>query len=318
MPAVIPRCSSYPTALGAFALLIQIEGLSKTYEGGIRALKPLTMECGDGVFALLGPNGSGKTTFMRILATLLDPTSGTARVNGLDVRHDRAKIRRFLGYLPQEFGFYPGLTVAEQLDYLALLSDLGNARERQETVDRVLHQVNLQDFRERGVDRLSGGMKQRVGIAAALLVSPQLLIIDEPTSGLDPEERIRIRSLLAELGHDRVIIVSTHIVADVEATADQLVILWQGDLLLKGTVEGLIDSTRGKVWSVDVEIDEIPRLKAAYTFTGVFRATKGVAVRLLADHVDHPKAVPVEPTLEDAYIGIIEAARARAGADSAA
>lgn len=282
------------------------------------ALKSLTTEFGDGVFALLGPNGSGKTTFMRILATLLEPTAGTARVNGLDVRHDRAAIRRFLGYLPQEFGFYPGLTVAEQLDYLALLSDLRDTDERRDTVDRVLNQVNMQDFRERPVDKLSGGMKQRVGIAAALLVSPQLLIIDEPTAGLDPEERIRIRSLLAELGHDRVIIVSTHIVADVEATADQLVVLWQGELLLQGTVEGLIDSTRGQVWSVDVDIDEIPRLKAAYTFTGVFRAPNGVAVRLLAERVDHPRAVPVEPTLEDAYIGLIEAARARAGADSAA
>jgi len=303
---------------GESPLQIQIEGLSKTYEGGVRALKPLNMEFGDGVFALLGPNGSGKTTFMRILATLLDPTAGTARVNGLDVRRDRAEIRRFLGYLPQEFGFYPGLTVAEQLDYLALLSDLGDAGERAATVDRVLDQVNMQQFRGRYVDKLSGGMKQRVGIAAALLVSPQLLIIDEPTSGLDPEERIRIRSLLAELGHDRVIIVSTHIVADVEATADQLVILWQGELLTKGTVEGLIDSTRGKVWSVDVAVEEIPRLKAAYTFTGVFRAANGVAVRLLADAVDHPRAVAVEPTLEDAYIGIIEAARAKAGADSAA
>lgn len=284
----------------------------------MRALKSLTMDFGDGVFALLGPNGSGKTTFMRILATLLEPTAGTAKVNGLDVRHDRAAIRRFLGYLPQDFGFYPGLTVAEQLDYLALLSDVGHAGERQEIVDRVLHQVNMQGFRDRYVDKLSGGMKQRVGIAAALLVSPQLLIIDEPTAGLDPEERIRIRSLLAELGHDRVIIVSTHIVADVEATADQLVILWQGELLRKGTVEGLIDDTRGKVWSIDVEVDEIPRLKAAYTFTGVFRGARGVAIRLLADEVDHPRAVSVEPTLEDAYIGIIEAARARAGADSAA
>ncbi|NPV47132.1 MAG: ATP-binding cassette domain-containing protein [Armatimonadetes bacterium] len=290
--------------------------MSKTYEGGVQALKPLTMEFGDGVFALLGPNGSGKTTFMRMLATLLEPTSGTARVDGFDIQRDRPQIRRLLGYLPQDFGFYPGLTVTEQLDYLALLSDIRDPRVRRDAVDRVLTQVNMQDFRERPVDKLSGGMKQRVGIAAALLGSPQLLIIDEPTSGLDPEERIRIRSLLAELGHDRVIIISTHIVADVEATADQLVILWLGELLLKDTVEGLIEKTRGRVWSVDVEVEEIPRLKQAYTFTGVFRASRGIQVRVIADAVDHPRAVAVEPTLEDAYIGTIEAARARAGVEA--
>lgn len=282
----------------------------------MQALKPLTMEFGDGVFALLGPNGSGKTTFMRMLATLLEPTSGTARVDGFDIQRDRPQIRRLLGYLPQDFGFYPGLTVTEQLDYLALLSDIRDPRVRRDAVDRVLTQVNMQDFRERPVDKLSGGMKQRVGIAAALLGSPQLLIIDEPTSGLDPEERIRIRSLLAELGHDRVIIISTHIVADVEATADQLVILWLGELLLKDTVEGLIEKTRGRVWSVDVEVEEIPRLKQAYTFTGVFRASRGIQVRVIADAVDHPRAVAVEPTLEDAYIGTIEAARARAGVEA--
>jgi len=284
----------------------------------VRALKPLTMEFGDGVFALLGPNGSGKTTFMRMLSTLLEPTSGTARVDGFDIHRDRPDIRRLLGYLPQDFGFYPGLTVAEQLDYLALLSDLRDPSLRREAVDRVLTQVNMQDFRQRPVDKLSGGMKQRVGIAAALLGSPKLLIIDEPTSGLDPEERIRIRSLLAELGHDRVIIISTHIVADVEATADQLVILWLGELLLQDTVEGLIEKTRGRVWSIDVEIDEIPKLKQGYTFTGVFRASRGIQVRVIADSVDHPRAVAVEPTLEDAYIGAIEAARARAGAETAA
>lgn len=301
-----------------YPLRIEIDGLSKTYEGGVRALQPLTMEFGDGVFALLGPNGSGKTTFMRMLSTLLEPTSGTARVDGFDIQRDRLEIRRLLGYLPQDFGFYPGLTVAEQLDYLALLSDLRDPGVRREAVDRVLTQVNMHDFRQRPVDKLSGGMKQRVGIAAALLASPQLLIIDEPTSGLDPEERIRIRSLLAELGHDRVIIISTHIVADVEATADQLVVLWLGELLLKDTVEGLINKTRGRVWCVDVDVEEIPRLKQAYTFTGVFRAPQGIQVRVIADSVEHPRAVAVEPTLEDAYIGTIEAARSRAGAEAAA
>ncbi len=293
-------------------LRIEVDKLSKTYEGGIKALQPLDLTITDGVYALLGPNGSGKTTFMRTLATLLEPTSGTARVEGLDIRHNRLEVRRLLGYLPQDFGFYPTLTVEEQLDYMALLCDLGSAKDRKEAVDRCLSEVNMAQYADRKVGGLSGGMRQRLGIAQALLNSPRLLIIDEPTAGLDPEERIRIRSLLAELGGDRIVILSTHIVADVEATADNVCVLRFGVNLFTGTTEELIERVRGKVWMVDVDPAELRTIKDKYRFTGVYRTATGMQIRLLADHVDHASAVPAEPNLEDGYIGEVERARALA------
>lgn len=284
---------------------IEIEGLSKTYEGGVQALQPLRLEIGDGVFGLVGPNGSGKTTLMRMLATLLAPTEGTARMDGLDIRRDRTGVRRLLGYLPQEFGFYPTLTVTEQLDYMALLCDISRPAERRQAVDGALEQANIADLRDRRMGTLSGGMKQRVGIAQALLSEPKLIIIDEPTSGLDPEERIRMRSLLAELGGDRVIILSTHIVADVAAAADHLAILRFGRLLYAGTPEELLDRIRDRVWLVEADREILASLKGRYATTGVFRTAAGMEVRLLADEVDLPGARRVEPTLEDAYLAVI-------------
>lgn len=295
-------------------LRIEVDGLAKTYEGGIKALLPLDLTITDGVYALLGPNGSGKTTFMRMLSTLLEPTAGTARVDDYDIRRDRLEIRRLLGYLPQDFGFYPTLTVAEQLDYMALLCSLGTAAQRKEAVDRCLAEVNMSQYADRKIGGLSGGMRQRLGIAQALLNSPRLLIIDEPTAGLDPEERIRIRSLLAELGGDRVVILSTHIVADVEATADRVCVLRFGVNLFTGTTEELVDRVRGKVWMIDTDPDELRQIKERYTFTGVYRTAEGMKLRVLSDAPDHPGAVPAEPNLEDGYIGEVEAARARAAA----
>jgi len=293
-------------------LRIEVDKLSKTYEGGIKALLPLDLAITDGVYALLGPNGSGKTTFMRILATLLEPTSGTAHIDGLELRRDRLEIRRMLGYLPQDFGFYPTLTVAEQLDYMALLCDLGTPANRREAVDRCLHEVNMAQYADRKVGGLSGGMRQRLGIAQALLNHPRLLIIDEPTAGLDPEERIRIRSLLAELGGDRIVILSTHIVADVEATADNVCVLRFGVNLFTGTTEELVERVRGKVWMMDIDPSELREVKERYTFTGVYRTAEGMKIRLLADELNDPRARPDEPTLEDGYIGEVERARALA------
>lgn len=287
------------------ALTVEVKGLSKTYPGGVEALKPMELSISDGVFALLGPNGSGKTTFMRMLATLLEPTAGTAVIDGHDIRKDRRQIRRLLGYLPQDFGLYPTLTVEEQLDYMGLLSELSSATERRKACEQVMEQANLGSFRTRRVGTLSGGMRQRLGIAQALLTSPQLLIIDEPTSGLDPEERIRIRSLLAELGGDRVIIVSTHIVADVEATADSLVVLRLGEVLFTGAIGELIERARGRVWETEVTRERLPDLKERYMFSGLHRVGGKLRLRVVADEVADAEAQAVEPTLEDAYLDLM-------------
>jgi ABC-type multidrug transport system ATPase subunit len=296
------------------ALQIDVTGLSKTYPGGVEALKPMNLSISDGVFALLGPNGSGKTTFMRMLATLLEPTSGTATIDGHDIRKNRRQVRRLLGYLPQDFGLYPSLTVEEQLDYMGLLSEITDPQERQAACRRVIEQANLGSFRKRAVGTLSGGMRQRLGIAQALLTSPQLLIIDEPTAGLDPEERIRIRSLLAELGGDRVILVSTHIVADVEATADTLVILRLGEVLFTGTIEELVNRTRGRAWEAVVTRQRLHELKEQYVFTGVHRTGGNMRIRIVADKVEGADAHEVEPTLEDAYLDIMGLAESEAAA----
>jgi ABC-type multidrug transport system ATPase subunit len=295
------------------ALRIEVKGLSKTYEGGVTALRPTELEIGDGVFALLGPNGSGKTTFMRMLATLLEPTEGTALIDGQDIRRDRQGVRRLLGYLPQDFGLYPTLTVEEQLDYMALLSEIADRTARQAAVAAVIEQANLGDFRKRRVGELSGGMRQRLGIAQALLKEPQLLIIDEPTSGLDPEERIRIRSLLAELGGDRVVILSTHIVADVEATADSLVILRLGQVLFSGTIEDLLARTRGRVWMCEVPRERLHEMKEQYVFTGVYRAGDQMRIRVVGEGVEGCPAEAAEPALEDAYLDVMALAESAAG-----
>jgi len=296
------------------ALQIDVTGLSKTYPGGVEALKPMNLSISDGVFALLGPNGSGKTTFMRMLATPLEPTSGTATIDGQDIRKGRKQVRRLLGYLPQDFGLYPSLTVEEQLDYMGLLSEMTAPQERQAACERVMEQANLTSLRKRAVGTLSGGMRQRLGIAQALLTSPQLLIIDEPTAGLDPEERIRIRGLLAELGGDRVILVSTHIVADVEATADALVILRLGEVLFTGTIEELVNRTRGRAWEAVVTRQRLHELKEQYVFTAVHRTGGDMRIRIVAAQVAGADAQEVEPTLEDAYLDIMGLAESEAAA----
>jgi len=287
-------------------LRIEVEGLTKVYDGGIHALKGVDLTITDGVHGLLGPNGSGKTTFMRILATLLPPTHGIARVDGHDVRTDKLPIRHVLGYLPQDYGLYPSLTVAEQLEYSALLCEINDRGQQRAAMDRVMAATNITHLAGRKVGTLSGGMRQRLGIAQALLNSPQLLIIDEPTSGLDPEERIRIRSLLAELGGDRVILLSTHIVADVEATADRLAILHMGDLLFSGTCQELVATSEGKVWLLEVGREELAAMKERFTFSGVFRTGDRLEVRMLNDEQPHPRAHSVPPNMEDAYLRLIE------------
>jgi ABC-type multidrug transport system ATPase subunit len=285
---------------------IDIRGLRKVYAGGIVALDGLDLTIPPGVFGLLGPNGSGKTTLMRILATLLDPTEGQVTIDGLDVRRDRAAIRSILGYMPQEFGFYPSLTAYETLDYFALLCRVTDPEQRRERIYESLRQANLTECADRRVATLSGGMRQRLGIAQALLNDPRVLIVDEPTSGLDPEERVRLRSLIAELAAGRVVILSTHIVSDVEMAAERLAVLRNGRLLFAGHTSEMLAPLSGKTWIVDIEDDELSQVREDYFVTGVFRSATGMQVRVIADAVAHPRSREATPTLDDAYVSTMQ------------
>lgn len=284
---------------------IQIFNLTKIYEGGIVGAQDVNYALEEGVLGLLGPNGAGKTTVMRILSTLLEPTRGTAVVDGYDVRYDKPEVRRILGYLPQDFGLYPSLTCWEMLDYVGLLSNMTSRRERHEAIEQALVQVRLEEVRHRKVGALSGGMRRRLGIAQAILHHPRFLIFDEPTSGLDPEERIRIRNLLTELGGDRVIILSTHIVADVASAATKLAVMNQGRIIYSGTPADLTRQAEGKVWRVPVSEEELSTLRQRYPVTEVLRSTEGITLRVVAESVDHPDATPAEATLEDAYVWLM-------------
>ena len=285
---------------------IEIRGLRKVYPGGVVGLEGLDLTMPAGVFGLLGPNGSGKTTLMRILATLLEPSAGEAFIDGHDVRRDKGKIREMLGYMPQEFGFYPSLTAYETLDYFALLCHMNDPKERGDRIHESLERVNLDQYAARRVSTFSGGMKQRLGIAQALLNHPRVLIVDEPTSGLDPEERIRLRNLLAELAGGRIVILSTHIVSDVEVTSERLAILHLGRLLYSGTLTNLLAPLQGRTWIIDIEEEELSEVRDEFFVTGVFRSATGMQVRALADEMPHPRGYGAAPTLDDAYVATMK------------
>jgi ABC-2 type transport system ATP-binding protein len=287
------------------ALNVEIEKLYKEYEGGIIGLQEISLTIPAGIFALLGPNGAGKSTLMSILSTLLEPSGGTARVGGFDVRRQKNEVRQILGYLPQDFGLYPSLTAYETLDYIALLYNMNDAKARKQRIEEALERVNLTSVRDRPVGGFSGGMRQRVGLAQALLNSPKLLIVDEPTAGLDPEERIRVRSLLAELGGDRVILLSTHLIEDVEAVADRLAILYRGRIRFEGTISGMLESARGSVWEIEAMPSELASLRGQYLETAMRRSGEIIRLRVAAETVNHPAAKQVEPSLEDAYIWLM-------------
>ena len=284
---------------------VEIDHLVKEYEGGNVGLHETTLTIEPGVFALLGPNGAGKSTLMSIISTLAEPTRGTVRVGGFDVRRQKQEVRRILGYLPQDFGLYPALTVRETLDYMGLLYNLGDAADRARRIEAAMEKVNLTSLRDRPVGALSGGMKQRVGLAQAYLHSPKLLIVDEPTAGLDPEERIRVRSLLAELGKDSVILVSTHLIEDVEAVADRVGVLHKGRVRFTGTITQLLDSVRGKVWTKEMSPTELNARRRDTQETGLLRLGDRVRLRYVSETAEDG-AVSVEPNLEDAYIRLMK------------
>ena len=287
-----------------------ISSLTKRYPSGVLALDAIDLDIGPGIVGLLGPNGAGKSTLMRVLATITRPTGGRVTWDGRDITEEPDALRAVLGYLPQDFGVYPHLSAAEFLAYLAAAKGLAPdvARRR---IAGLLELVNLADVGKRRLGTFSGGMRQRVGIAQALLSDPRLLIVDEPTAGLDPEERVRFRNLLGELSGERVVVLSTHIVSDVEAAATRIAILRRGRLVADTSPEALLRSLHGKVWEWVVPSERLPEVQQRHVVSGTLRREDGVHARILADQAPAGAATPLSPTLEDAYIW--ELARAGGG-----
>jgi ABC-2 type transport system ATP-binding protein len=279
---------------------LTIDHLSKRY-GQHWAVRELSLRCEPGMLGLVGPNGAGKTTLMRMIATLLEPTEGTILWDGQDIRRHGESLRQVLGYLPQEFGVYPEFTGRQFLRYLAAMKGLPTSL-AQRRVDEVLEIVNLEQVADRKLPAYSGGMKQRIGIAQALLNDPELLIVDEPTAGLDPAERVRFRTLLASLTSNRIIMLSTHIISDVEAVANRLVILQEGRVLADTTPEALLTNTAGKVWSVTVDQATALQLQASYQVSTMVNQLSGITLRIVSATRPHEAAVVIDPSLEEAYL----------------
>jgi len=279
---------------------LTIEQLSKRY-GQHVALHQLSLRCEPGLLGLVGPNGAGKTSLMRMIATLLEPTEGIIRWNGQDIRTHGQALRQVLGYLPQDFGVYPEFTGRQFLHYLAAMKGLPSSLVNQR-VDEVLEIVNLEQEADRKLPAYSGGMKQRIGIAQALLNDPELLIVDEPTAGLDPAERVRFRTLLSSLTRKRIIILSTHIISDVEAEANRLVILQEGRVLADTTPEALLAHTAGSVWSVTTDQTTALQLQASSQVSTMVNQMHGITLRIVSATRPHEAAVEVSPSLEEAYL----------------
>jgi ABC-2 type transport system ATP-binding protein len=279
---------------------LTIERLSKCY-GRDFALRELSLRCEPGLLGLVGPNGAGKTTLMRMIATLLEPTAGSIRWNGQDIRTHGQALRQVLGYLPQDFGVYPEFTGRQFLRYLAAMKGLPSSLIHRR-VDEVIEIVNLEQEADRKLPTYSGGMKQRIGIAQALLNDPELLIVDEPTAGLDPAERVRFRTLLASLTRNRIVLLSTHIISDVEAVASRLVILQEGHVLADTTPEALLATAAGSVWSVTVDQATAMQLQASSQVSTMVNQMHGVTLRIVSPTRPHEAAIVVDPSLEEAYL----------------
>ncbi|CAA9300583.1 MAG: ABC transporter, ATP-binding protein [uncultured Lysobacter sp.] len=286
------------------ACTLTLNDVGFRYKGGHEALSEVSLRLERGIVGLLGPNGAGKSTLMRILATLAKPTRGHVQWNGEDTARRPDALRRTLGYLPQDFGVYPMLSAREFLSYLSAVKGI-SAKGAKARVDECLAQVGLSEVGERRLGEFSGGMRQRVGIAQALLNDPRLLIVDEPTVGLDPEERLRFRHLLTDLAVDRLVILSTHIVSDIEASAGSLAIMAKGRLLFSGTPEALIATAAGHVWEWTVPAPQVAAVRANHVTTGSQQRADGVRLRLVAERSPSADAVPASASLEDAHLWLV-------------
>ena len=278
---------------------IEIRNLTKNY-GKKQALSAVNLTIPQGMFGLLGPNGAGKTTLMKILTTLLQKTEGDVKICGIPVENSR-EIRHMTGYLPQDFSMYGNMSAYEALDYLAMLSGVSKA-ERKSKVPEMLEKVNLLEQQKTKVKSMSGGMKRRLGIAQAIIHDPRVIIVDEPTAGLDPEERIRFRNLLCEIAKDRIVLLSTHIVGDIEATCENIAVLNQGRLCFQGKVAELLSFVEGKVYSAEIVAVELEKVKAKYMVTGILAMGSSANVKIIAEEKPFPQAKRVQPDVEDAYM----------------
>jgi ABC-2 type transport system ATP-binding protein len=286
---------------------IEIQRLNQIYSNGNHALKDINLEFGTGMFGLLGPNGAGKSTLMRIIVTLMKPSSGVVLVDGKDIQKHRKELRSMLGYLPQDFRFFTALKTWEFLDYSGSLAGLRNKKERIGEVDRLLDQVGLLEVRDRQANRLSGGMKRRLGIAQALIGSPKLIVVDEPTTGLDPDERIRFRNILSQLSqHDVTIILSTHIVGDISSTCQGMALLNKGELVFSGSPENLVKNAEGHVFKLILNPYEYERVKEKYNVISTIPVDTGWEVQIVSDDVPEYHSTSITPNIEHAYVYYME------------
>jgi ABC-2 type transport system ATP-binding protein len=286
---------------------IEIQGLNKIYPNGNRALKDINLEFGTGMFGLLGPNGAGKSSLMRIIVTLMKPSSGVVLVDGKDIQKYRKELRSMLGYLPQDFRFFTALKTWEFLDYSGSLAGLKNRKERLAEVDRLLDQVGLLEVRDRKANRLSGGMKRRLGIAQALIGNPRIIVVDEPTTGLDPDERIRFRNILSQLSqNDVTIILSTHIVGDISSTCQGMALLNKGELVFSGQPENLIKHAEGHVFKMNLTPYEYDKVKERYNVISTIPVDAGWEVQIVSDDVPEYDSSAIIPNIEHAYVYYME------------
>ncbi|MDA3915245.1 ABC transporter ATP-binding protein [Oleiagrimonas sp.] len=286
--------------------MLTIRKLCKTYGNGVAALQDVSLDIPRGMFGLLGPNGAGKSTLMRTIATLQDPDSGSIMLDGVDLLADKQATRRQLGYLPQDFGVYPKVSVQDMLDHYAVLKGVTATGERRALVEALLRQVNLWDVRRQKLGTFSGGMRQRFGVAQALIGEPQLIIVDEPTAGLDPEERNRFLNLLAEIGERVVVILSTHIVEDVTDLCPRMAIIGQGQVLLSGEPHDAIASLKGRVWRAHIDKSQLESYRAHMAVLSTRLAAGKTLIHVLADSAPDASFEAVAPDLEDVYFGQLQ------------
>jgi ABC-2 type transport system ATP-binding protein len=291
--------------------LLTITGLSKTYGNGVRALDRVDLTIGRGLFGLLGPNGAGKSTLMRTIAALQEPDEGTIALDGLDVLAEPQELRRRLGYLPQDFGVYPGVSALHLLNHIAVLKGIGDQRARREQVHALLELTNLYGVRNKAVSTFSGGMRQRFGIAQALLGAPSLIIVDEPTAGLDPEERNRFHNLLSEIGEDAVVLLSTHIVEDVSDLCPRMAVLAGGRVVLEGEPARLIEGLKGRLWRKTVPKSAVAGYRASHDVIATRLFAGQTQVHVLADGRPELGFEPVPPDLEDVYFSVLSSLQKR-------